>query len=206
MRRVEQAEGLICSPRRSVQCAPASVWCCISYSLKTEERSWRQRACAPQASCLINQSPPQILPKSLFCRDRQAGASAIRLSDFFFLLMLTLWLLSFMLGRIQFSDPLKRDSHALWIWLAHTCMRSLTTSSLSLSLLDNYSAGLTATRLSLSSFLFCPSSATSFLSFSLSCFHSSFWDESSSALGGVGAHVGPAVRDFCRLSFWVPLL
>ncbi len=148
MRRVEQAEGLICSPGRSVQCAPASVWCCISYSLKTEERSWRQRACAPQASCLINQSPPQILPK------RPAGRSE-RYPSFrlFFLLMLTLRLLSFLLGRIQFSDPLKRDSHALWIRLARTCMHSLTTSSLSLSLLDNYSAGLTATHLSLSSLL-----------------------------------------------------
>ncbi len=71
--------------------------------------------------------------------------------------MLTLRLLSFLLGRIQFSDPLKRDSHALWIRLAHTCMHSLTTSSLSLS--DNYSAGLTATHLSLSFF--------SFLSFAL---------------------------------------
>lgn len=79
--------------------------------------------------------------------------------------MLTLRLLPFLLDRIQFSDPLKRDSHALRIRSAHTCMRSLTTSpvfcSLSLSLLDNYSSGLTATRLSLSSFLFplfCPSS------------------------------------------------
>lgn len=134
MRRVEQAEGLICSPGRSVQCAPASVWCCISYSLKTEERPWRQRACAPQASCLINQSPPQILPKRLFCRDRQAGASAIRLSDVFFLLMLTLRLLPFLLDRIQFSDPLKRDSHALRIRLAHTRMRSLTTSPVFCSL------------------------------------------------------------------------
>lgn len=135
MRRVEQAEGLICSPGRSVQCTPASVWSCISYSLKTEERSWRQQACAPQASCLINQSPPQILPKRLLCRDREEGVSTICLSDIFFpLLMLTLRLLPFLLGRIQFSDPLKRDSHALRIRLAHTCMRSLTTSSVFLSL------------------------------------------------------------------------
>nr|XP_009297158.1 leucine-rich repeat-containing protein 24 isoform X1 [Danio rerio] len=84
--------------------------------------------------------------------------------------MLTLHLLPFLHRRIQFSDPLKRDSHALRIRLAHTCMRSLTTSpvlffSLFFPLLDDYSAGLTAIHLCLSSFLFplfCPSSESLF--------------------------------------------
>lgn len=199
---------------KCVACAGQCLVLYFIFSQNRRESSWRQRACAPQASCLINQSPPQIPPQRPFCRDQQAGVSAIHLSAVFFsLLMLTLCLLPFLHRRIQFSDPLKQDSHALRIRLAHTCMRSLTTNrvflSVSLCLSDNYSAGLTAIHPSLSSFLFplfCPSSAASFLSFCLSCFYSFFWDESSSALCGVGAHVGPAVRIFSGLSFWVSLL
>lgn len=56
--------------------------CLVLYFIFSQHRR-HMRACAPQASCSINQSSPQILPKRLFCRDRQAGASAICLSAVF---------------------------------------------------------------------------------------------------------------------------
>lgn len=116
----KQVQVFIFSPGKNCSASVGVKWFFIVYSLKTDRGGLRQPEGLSLGSCLIIRSPPKTPPKRLFCTD-QTGCSECHPSILFSLFQPSTYF-PLLHRRIQFSDPLKHESRALQILLAHTCM------------------------------------------------------------------------------------